>query len=187
VRDRAYVSVGGNPVGVLARDHHDSSIALSPSRGTLAVLVEDQGRVDYGPRIGEPKGLIGPVQLNGEELRRWSVLPLGLASLAPVIAALDAVDAVPERLAGPVFARATFDLDEPGTLFLDTTGWGKGVAWVNGFNLGRYWTRGPQQTLHIPRGVVRAGRNELVILELESSAEAVAAFVPEPRLGHTEV
>ena len=89
------------PSGVLARDHHDSSIALSPSRGTLTVLVEDQGRVDYGPRIGEPKGLIGPVQLNGEELRRWSVLPLGLASLAPVIAALDAVDAAPERLAGP--------------------------------------------------------------------------------------
>ncbi|MEN0084394.1 MAG: beta-galactosidase family protein [Leifsonia sp.] len=190
VRDRAYVSVDGRRLGVLARDHHDSAIALSPSRGTLTVLVEDQGRVDYGPRIGEPKGLIGPVQLNGEELRRWSALPLELADLDPVREALDAATAsgaaAPERLAGPVFARAAFDLDEPAALFLDTTGWGKGVAWVNGFNLGRYWTRGPQETLFVPRGVVRAGRNELIVLELESAAEAVAAFVPEPRLGHTE-
>jgi len=188
VRDRAYVSVGASRLGVLARDHHDSAIALSPSRGTLTVLVEDQGRVDYGPRIGEPKGLIGPVQLNGEELRRWSVLPLELSSLAPVRDALDAAGAeTPERLAGPVFARAVFGLDEPYPLFLDTTGWGKGVAWINGFHLGRYWTRGPQETLFVPRGVLRAGANELIVLELESAAEAVAAFVPEPRLGHTEV
>jgi len=190
VRDRAYVSVDGRRIGVLARDHHDAAIALSPSRGTLTVLVEDQGRVDYGPRIGEPKGLIGPVQLNGEELRRWSALPLGLADLGPVRDALDAATAAgaeaPERLAGPVFARASFDLDEPAALFVDTTGWGKGVAWINGFNLGRYWTRGPQETLFVPRGVVRAGRNELIVLELESAAEAVAAFVPEPRLGHTD-
>lgn len=190
VRDRAYVSVDGRRIGVLARDHHDAAIALSPSRGTLTVLVEDQGRVDYGPRIGEPKGLIGPVQLNGEELRRWSALPLGLADLGPVRDALDAATAAgaeaPERLAGPVFARASFDLDEPAALFLDTTGWGKGIAWINGFNLGRYWTRGPQETLFVPRGVVRAGRNELIVLELESAAEAVAAFVPEPRLGHTD-
>jgi beta-galactosidase len=190
VRDRAYVFVGSTRVGVLARDHHDSAITLSPSRGTLTVLVEDQGRVDYGPRIGEPKGLIGPVRLNGESLRRWSVLPLRLPSLDAVHAELDAggaaVEREPERLAGPVFARATFELAEPGTLFLDTTGWGKGVAWINGFNLGRYWTRGPQETLHVPAPVTRAGRNELVILELESAADATAAFVSEPRLGHTE-
>ncbi|WP_025158412.1 glycoside hydrolase family 35 protein [Leifsonia aquatica] len=190
VRDRAYVFVGTTRVGVLARDHHDRAITLSPSRGTLTVLVEDQGRVDYGPRIGESKGLIGPVHLNGEELRRWSVLPLRLSSLDPVRDAFDAAAAsgqpAPERLAGPVFARAFVEVEEPGTLFLDTTGLGKGVAWINGFNLGRYWTRGPQETLHVPAPVVRAGRNELIVLELESSADAVAEFVAEPRLGHTD-
>ena len=190
VRDRAYVFVGTTRVGVLARDHHDRAITLSPSRGTLTVLVEDQGRVDYGPRIGESKGLIGPVHLNGEALQRWSVLPLKLPSLAAVREALDASvaagDPAPERLAGPVFGRAFFEVEEPGTLFLDTTGFGKGVAWVNGFNLGRYWTRGPQETLHVPGPVVRAGRNELIILELESAADATAEFVAEPRLGHTD-
>ena len=130
------------------------------------------------------------MRLNGDSLRRWSVLPLRLPSLEAVRAELDAsgpaVEQEPERLAGPVFARATFDLDGPATLFVDTTGWGKGIAWVNGFNLGRYWTRGPQETLHVPAPVTRAGRNELVILELESAADAVAAFVSEPRLGHTD-
>lgn len=190
VRDRAYVFVGGTRVGVLARDHHDRAITLSPSRGTLTVLVEDQGRVDYGPRIGESKGLVGPISLNGEQLQRWSVLPLRLPTLEAVREALDASvaagDPAPERLAGPVFARAFFEVEEPGTLFLDTTGLGKGVAWINGFNLGRYWTRGPQETLHVPAPVVRAGRNELVILELESAADATAEFVAEPRLGHTD-
>lgn len=190
VRDRAYVFVDSTRVGVLARDHHDRAITLSPGRGTLTVLVEDQGRVDYGPRIGESKGLIGPVHLNGEELQRWSVLPLRLPSLTAVREALDASvaagDAAPERLAGPVFARAFFEVEEPGTLFLDTTGLGKGVAWINGFNLGRYWTRGPQETLHVPGPVVRAGRNELIVLELESAADATAEFVAEPRLGHTD-
>jgi beta-galactosidase len=186
VRDRAYAFVGTSRVGVLARDHHDRALALSPARGTLTLLVEDQGRVDYGPRIGEPKGLIGPALLNGEALQRWSVLPLDRLSPDRLQDAFAAAPSIPERLAGPVFARAVFELEEPGTLFLDTTGWGKGVAWLNGFNLGRYWTRGPQETLHVPAPVVRAGRNELVILELESAAEATASFVAEPRLGHTE-
>ena len=62
VRDRAQVFLDRRGVGVLARDHHDTSLALpAGARGRLEILVEDQGRVDYGPRIGEAKGLIGPV------------------------------------------------------------------------------------------------------------------------------
>ena len=172
------------------RDHHDRAITLSPSRGTLTVLVEDQGRVDYGPRIGEPKGMIGPVRLNGDSLRRWSVLPLRLPSLEAVRSELDAsgaaVEQEPERLAGPVFARATFELDGQATLFLDTTGWGKGVAWVNGFCLGRYWSRGPQTTLFVPGPVLRRTGNEVILFELNSSAQSTIAFVPQALLGHTE-
>src|SRR4029077_3735264 len=75
VRDRAQVFLNRQPVGVLARDHHDRALTLvyetraSAARGTIELLVEDQGRVDYGPRIGEPKGLIGPVTFNGVPLR----------------------------------------------------------------------------------------------------------------------
>jgi beta-galactosidase len=44
--------------------------------------------------------------------------------------------------------------------------WGKGVVWVNGHNLGRYWNVGPQQTLYVPVEWLKQGYNEVVVLEL---------------------
>lgn len=186
VRDRALVFLDHTPIGVLARDHHDRALALpADARGALEILVEDQGRVNYGPRIGEPKGLIGEVRLGGEPLRRWEVLTFDLASIEPVRAALGDAASAASALAGPVFARAHFELDAPADLFLDTSRWGKGVAWLNGFPLGRYWSRGPQHTLFIPAPAARAGRNELIVFELQAMTADVT-FLPEPDLGHTE-
>jgi beta-galactosidase len=196
VRDRAIVTLNGLPIGVLARDHHDRTIALpTDARGRLELLVEDQGRVNYGPRIGEPKGLIGPAKLNGEPLSGWEVLGLDLSSIALVS---EALAAAPQRvtpgMGGPSFSVARFDLpSEIGVvgsasladLYLDTTRWGKGVAWINGFNLGRYWRRGPQETLYVPGPVLRESGNELIVLELHAG-DAVASFVPSHGLGHTD-
>ena len=92
----------------------------------------------------------------------------------------------PAALAGPVLARARFTLDEPADLFLDTRDWGRGMAWVNGWPLGRYWSRGPQHTLYVPGPATRAGSNDLVVLET-TAARPVARLVPHPDLGHTEV
>jgi len=189
VRDRALVFLNRQPVGVLARDHHDRSLPLpSPARGTIELLVEDQGRVDYGPRIGEQKGLIGPVTLNGVPVRGWKVMPLPVDDLAPAVSALRALPAAPRGrgVAGPAFARATFDLSDPADLFLSTAGLGKGIAWLNGFCLGRYWSRGPQRTLYVPEPVTRRGGNELIVLELGATAGGSVEFVAGPDLGHTE-
>jgi beta-galactosidase len=193
VRDRAQVFLNREPVGVLARDHHDRALALpSGARGMLELLVEDQGRVDYGPRIGEPKGLIGPVTVNGERVSGWQVLPLPLTDVSPVAAALRSLpDSSVMSVAGPAFARAVFSLADhgrlagSGDLFLSTAGLGKGVAWLNGFCLGRYWSRGPQRTLYVPGPVLRADANELVVLELGAAAGEVR-FVAGPDLGPTE-
>jgi beta-galactosidase len=188
VRDRAQVFLNRLPVGVLARDHHDHALPLlSGAHGTLELLVEDQGRVDYGPRIGEPKGLIGPVCVNGTPVRGWRVIPLPLADVEPAAAALRALPVTsPPGIAGPAFARFTFDLESPADLFLAGAGLGKGIAWLNGFCLGRYWSRGPQRTLYIPGPVTRKDGNELIILELGAASGAVE-FVAGPDLGHTEV
>ena len=89
--------------------------------------------------------------------------------------------------ASAVVGRVRFNLDDPADLFLDTSGWGKGFAWINGFALGRYWSRGPQRTLYVPAPVTRGGCNDLVILELESRRESLAdpaaRFVPAADLG----
>jgi hypothetical protein len=90
-------------------------------------------------------------------------------------------------------SRALFDRPAPGPpgppgppdLFLSTAGLSKGVAWLNGFRLGRYWSRGPQRTLYVPGPVTREGANELVILELGAAAGELR-FVTGPDLGHTE-
>lgn len=186
VRDRAQVFLNRQAIGVLARDRHDRSLPL-PGGGRLEILVEDQGRVDYGPRIGEPKGLIGPVRIDGEQVRGWQVLPLPLDDIARAAPALRAQPAGEVTMvAGPAFARSVFDLPEPSDLYLSTAGLGKGIAWINGFCLGRYWSRGPQRTLYVPGPVTRRAGNELIILELHSTAGDAATFVPHPDLGPTE-
>ena len=186
VRDRAQVFVDGAPVGVLSRDRHDSALVL-PGGGVVEILVEDQGRVNYGPRIGEDKGLIGPATLDGTPLTRWEVLPLSFAELpARVTEAGAAGGASAPSIAGPAFAGGTFEIDEPADLFLSTAGWGKGNAFVNGFNLGRYWSAGPGETLYVPGPLLRRGRNELVVFETLAIAEPVARFVGAPELGHTD-
>ncbi|MEU4197199.1 beta-galactosidase family protein [Kribbella sp. NPDC026611] len=182
VRDRAYVFLDGAPVGVLDRERHDRAMML-PHGGHLEILVEDQGRVNYGPRIGEPKGLIGPVRLGTDELTDWSACAIDLDAV-PRLWDTTAPDAPG---VGPAAWRASFEVGEPVDHFLSTAAWGKGFAWVNGFNLGRYWRRGPQETLYIPGPVLRTGRNDLVVLELEVMADPVAHFVSGPSLGPIEL
>jgi beta-galactosidase len=151
------------------------------------VLLEDQGRVNYGPRIGEPKGIIGGASVHGIPITGWDVLPIELETPpTPSTDPTGDVDCPGEPLAGPVLVRAGFRLDHATDLHLDTGGWGKGMAWLNGFHLGRYWRRGPQRTLYIPGPVVHAGANELVVFETHVMTDPAARFVAGPHLGHTE-
>jgi beta-galactosidase len=78
------------------------------------------------------------------------------------------------------------DLPEAADLYLSTAGGGNGFAWVNGFSLGRYWSRGPQRALYVPAPATRPGVHELIILELRAASVAVA-FHPGPDLGHTDL
>jgi beta-galactosidase len=187
VRDRAQVFLDKIPVGVLSRDHHDSGLTLpSGAHGRLDILVEDQGRVNYGPRIGEAKGLIGPATIHGRELTGWSVTPLLLDRIDRLVTLLDAAPRLSGPVAGPSFVLATFDGEAGRDLFLETTNWGKGVAWLNGFPLGRYWSRGPQHTLYVPGPVVREGTNELILFELQGFASGQARSSTAPDLGHVD-
>ncbi|MBO4207000.1 beta-galactosidase, partial [Micromonospora echinofusca] len=187
VRDRAQVFVDRRSHGVLSRDHGERMIGVSADAGAVVeLLVEDLGRVNYGPRIGEPKGLIGPATLDGAPVDTWTVRPLRLDHVDTVLRRLRDGDPVDAPLAGPVFSLAEFAAVETDRdLFLDTSSWGKGVAWINGFCLGRYWNRGPQRTLYVPAPLLRPQGNEIVVLELHAAAPTVR-FVARPDLGHTE-
>ncbi|WP_439901718.1 glycoside hydrolase family 35 protein [Microbacterium azadirachtae] len=187
VRDRAHVFLDGRPVGILDREAHDHVLAV-PAAGELSILVEHLGGVNYGPRIGEAKGLIGPVRLDGEELHDWAVSPLELTADA-VRAALAAHGTAVRPgvpVAGPVLLGGGFDADPSGDLHLDVSGWGSGAVWINGFALGRHSARGPQETLYVPAPVLRAGGNEILVLELRGAERPTVRFAESPRLGPTE-
>jgi beta-galactosidase len=183
VRDRAWVRVDGVPVGLLDRAQHRSSIVL-PRGERLELLVEEQGRVNYDIRIGEAKGLIGEPLLGGVALTGWRVTPIDVERAAHDVG----VTIAPARGSetGPVALRGSFALDAASDLFLDTTGFENGYAFVNGFFLGRYSISGPQVTLYVPAPVTRAGDNDLLVLELDHTTSSSARFVAAPVLGPLE-
>lgn len=197
VRDRAQIMIDGTVVATLSRENRENA-ALIPAfaSGSLQVLVEDQGRVNYGPRLGEKKGLIAPLSIGGTSLSEWEVAPLLLENISEIELQLvgQAHGVSPDcSIGGPSFALATFDIeDEPldqswfADRYLDTTGMGKGVAWINGFCLGRYWSRGPQLTLFVPGPILRASQNTLVIFE-QLVASPHAALRSDAQLGPTEL
>ncbi|MFD8042307.1 beta-galactosidase [Streptomyces chartreusis] len=181
VGDRAQVFVDGAPVGVLERERHDETLPVRvPHPGaTLEVLVENMGGVNYGPRIGAPKGLLGPVTFDGRPLHGWDCHPLPLDDLSGLpFAPAEAATAVE-----PAFHQGTFEVDVPADSFLALPGWTKGQAWINGFHLGRYWNRGPQHTLYVPAPILRPGTNELILLELHATTSTRARLTDTADLG----
>ncbi len=183
VRDRVHVVVDDLCVGILSREHRESMLTLPPVERTLTLVVENQGRVNYGPRIGEDKGIVGGARIDGTPVTGWRTVALGERDLLAAAAGLATEPTTDGPVRGLSLARAEFTVTEPADRFLDTAGWGKGIAWVNGFCLGRYWSRPPQRTLYVPGPVLRTGTNELVVLELDGAPEPLARFVAEADLG----
>lgn len=188
IHDIGQVFIDGERVGFTDRRSRNYRVQL-PARtkpATLDILVEAMGRVNFGPEVHDRKGIHGPVTLSPEgrppvELTGWQVfrLPLDTAMLG----ALRYEDVKPAAAATPAFWRATMQVERPGDCFLDMRPWGKGFVWVNGHNLGRYWNIGPQQTMYIPGPWLKAGANEIVILDLLGPEKPVVAALEQPILG----
>ncbi len=182
IRDAVWFSLNDEPIGRALRALGEHGITV-PGTGRLEVLVEDQGRIHYGPRIGEPKGLIGPVSVVGAATSGWTATVIDVEAIAADMATAPA-DPWDVVHTGTIGMRADVELAEPAALLIDTAGWGKGYAFVNGFFLGRYWQAGPQRTLVVPRGATRSGRNRIVIVELEGVRDPTLRLVDRLQLGH---
>jgi beta-galactosidase len=178
VRDRAQVFLDGKPVGVVERDRDGGPLVIDvPAGGArLELLVENMGRINYGPPLADRKGITEGVLLANQYLYHWETYPLPLDDLSGLRYG------PPASPQGPAFYRGRFTVAERRDGYLALPGWTKGVVYVNGFNLGRYWSRGPQGTLYLPWPVLQEGENEIVVFELEGAAapqvEIVAAPVP---------
>lgn len=189
VRDRAVAFLDHEPVGVMSRTEGMKVLPLPRRGGRLELVLEDQGRVDYGPRLGESKGLIGPARTAVRKLTDWEVIPLALEKLSVgLTVALRAAPRAAEQglVVGPAFRRGTVSTVAGADHFLRTDGWTHGLVWFNGVLLGRYSSAGPTRTLHVP-GPLVTGEDEVVMLELQGASGACVTFVSGPDLGITEL
>lgn len=181
LRDYATIYINGECVGVLNRVFGNDLIQVSiPAGATLDILVENMGRINYGAKITENlKGIIGDVTMDGKALSgSWQMyrLPMSEMPKMPKIRS-------PYKQESPTLYFGEFTLDNVGDTFLDMEKWGKGIVFVNGVNLGRYWRVGPQQTLYLPGCFLKKGQNTIVVFEqLNDERKTTISGVTEPVL-----
>jgi beta-galactosidase len=164
LRDYALIFVNGEQVGVLDRRLYQDSIYINVPAGKvrLDILVENLGRVNFGPYLlKNRKGITRSVTLNNEDLFNWEMYSLPFNDISKISFTTTAPHADV-----PALRKGTFELAKPVDTYFDFRTWGKGVVWVNGHNLGRYWAIGPQQTIYVPAEWLKAGVNEVVVFEL---------------------
>ena len=164
LHDYGQVSVDGKLIGTLDRRLGQRKIELPECAkdATLEILVEGMGHINYsGAMDSDRKGIYGDVKLGPDVLTGWKMYLLPLTD--EWIAGLKKTDAAPGRPGG-IF-KGQFKLDHVADTFLDMSKWKKGVVWVNGHNLGRFWSIGPQQRLYCPAPWLKKGENTIIVLD----------------------
>ncbi|HXT11260.1 MAG TPA: beta-galactosidase [Candidatus Angelobacter sp.] len=183
VHDFGFVFLDGKQIGVMDRRINSYKVKL-PARekpATLDILVEAMGRVNFGQEVHDEKGIHAPVTLGGNELSDWKVFSLPLDNKE-----LSRLHFAKTENSGPAFWRATVRIEKPGDTFLDLRTWGKGVVWVNGHCLGRFWNIGPTQTAYVPGPWLKKGKNQVVIFDLLGPEKPVIAGLSEPILNELQ-
>jgi beta-galactosidase len=174
----AQVYLDGNLVGTLDRRLNQSSLTIQvPHDNTrLDILVENSGRVNFGPHFPhERAGITHQVTLAGNPVSGWQIYPLPMQNIS-------SLGYKSQTCTGACFYQATFQEDEPADTFIDTRSLNKGEVFINGKPLGRFWKIGPQGTLYLPAPWLRKGENEIVIFDLNGLANPNLPFLSHPIL-----
>lgn len=174
--DRAHVFLNGRLCGILYRGDDRYTLRLPELRegDVLEVLLEAMGRVNYGPRLFDPKG-IGGVRIGGQYLHGWETVSLPMDDP-------DSFEYSGGRVDAPLLLRGRFHAADRADCFVHLDGFTKGVVWVNGFNLGRYWSIGPQRSLYLP-GVLLRDENTIIVLELDGTDTRTVSLTDKHDIG----
>ena len=177
IHDYATVFLNGVYVGKLDRREGINSINLPVSNvknPVLEILVEGMGRINFAEYMIDRKGITDRVTLNGMTLMNWKVYNLPMDK--KYIFELRSSGATQKKPG--IFFRGNFFITKSGDTFFDITNYTKGIVWINGHNLGRYWNIGPQKRLYCPESWLYEGANEILIFDLHLTE-------PKPVLGMT--
>lgn len=164
LHDYATVFLDGNFIGTLDRSKGEKSIELPTSKAPeplLQIFVEAMGHINFGSEIIDRKGITKKVTLNGMTLMNWDFysLPFSVDFIQNLIPNS-------ETKRPGVFYRGEFSLTNPHDTYIDLSSYQKGMVWVNGHNLGRYWEIGPQTKLYCPASFLKKGKNEIIVFDL---------------------
>lgn len=166
LKDRALAMVNGETVAVLYRNDRNHSFPVPFPKCRLDILVENMGRINFGYRMDEEFKGIRRLTLDGQEQFHCEVCNLPMDNLEKLrFQPLATTKNVPS------FYRGTFEAEELCDTFLRIPAGNKGILWINGFNLGRYWNIGPQKTLYVPAPLLKKGANEVIVFELHGLSE----------------
>lgn len=182
VHDFGYVFLDGKYLGTLDRRHRGVKVSVPKAAGVasrrevtpgtrrLQIVVEPMGRINSSSGMEDRKGLSGRVCLDKTELAGWTARMIPLDPDGEDIlgrAKTPASPLAPSVSDSPSLYVGKLDVSDetPSDTFLDMTTWTKGIVWVNGHNLGRFWSVGPQQTLYVPGCWLKPGANEVVVLD----------------------
>ena len=177
--DVAAVFLNGERLAVLDRRSRETEIKLPEhaSGGQLDIVVWSLGRVNYGPKILDRKGVTERVELDHVVLSGWEIFPFSMD--AEQLKSLKFIDS---QETSPAFQKLRFNVDKPGDTYLHLRDVRIGAAWVNGHALGRFWFVGPQQTLFVPGCWLEEGDNELLIFDLYTARYLQPETFAEPVL-----
>ena len=175
--DYAQIFINGNRIGVLDRRLNETKIELpAVERGdTLDILVEATGRINFGRAIKDFKGITEKVSFtpfSGNapvELSDWKVYLLpdsrDFYCNTRFVSVADAVRGADHRYPRGIY-KGSFNLESNDDTYLDMSGFGKGLVYVNGHGIGRFWEIGPQQTLYLPGAWLRKGHNDILVFDV---------------------
>lgn len=178
--DRAQIYVGNRLVYIMYINDEKQECCISAEAGErITVVVENMGRTNFGEKMMRKKGIAGRVTIGGNIHFNWTAHRLTMKDLSGVRFKQGAPDCK------SAFWRGSFNADGECDTFLRTDCFTKGVAFINGFNLGRFWEVGPTKTLYIPKFLLKNGANELVVFDSDGakSDAPYVEFTDAPDLG----
>ncbi len=140
----------------------------------IGVLVDAMGRVNYGEKMMDRKG-ITDIYIGNQRQMGYDVYTMPLDNL-------DKLNFNSEVKEVPVFLKGRFKTASKDDCFVHLNGFKKGYVWVNGFNLGRYWSVGPQKSLYLPGALLKED-NEIIVLEMEGYSVPSVSISDKHNLG----
>lgn len=156
----------------------DIEVYLDQDDYQIDLLVENMGRVNYGHKLladTQRKGLRQGVIADLHFMTDWEQYLIDFEK----VVTLD-FEKITEQADAPSFYSYTFQLEEVADTHLDLSEFGKGIVLVNGFNIGRFWDRGPTLSLYIPHSLLHTGNNQIIIFETEGRYSQEINLLDEP-------